>query len=96
MENETHTSEQKAVEDSASSVPGADRTEDVKISESAVIVVESTGDSQPKHYEREIVVKDPSVEAVTIPIDIKREQARYANLVANRGPIDVETSASQE
>lgn len=56
----------------------------------------TTSTSEGDVYSKEVVIRGTSTRSVKIKVNIAREQALHKNLIANRGPMKVETTASNE
>lgn len=90
MEVESHVPEM----DSASALPSPKKTEAV-VKESVIRPV-TTSTSDVQVYERQIAVRGTETQKITVAINAERERRVYENLLANRGPIEVETTSGYE
>lgn len=79
---------------SDSSLPPA-QMEKVRQKEVSPPIVTASTSGTPI-FGKEIVVRGTVSRSLTIAIDVAREMAAYKNLIANRGPIQAETTASHE
>lgn len=80
-------------ESSAGSLP-SDTREVISVHAEPSCEVGSTGTSVVSDYGKQIVVRGKATQHVTLSINMKREEARYKNLVANRGPVEADSTGS--
>ena len=81
--------------DSANSLPTGKFT-DVRVTEPMLSPSKTNSTSEQNAYANDVVVRGTDQRSVTIHIDVARESVRRKNFIANRGPMQVNTSTGDE